>query len=197
MRAGALVGSCFLLCVPALTPAFGGSTTLSGNVTTERVPDDFSDTKGTDWGLGISHSFDNHFIFAINTKYYDTAETHDYKVNIDTSVGYTHNFGAFSLTGMAGIGQHFINGDISRNFPYYFFTVTGDIPITDRFTWTALKLRYRNAFDTDNHYETPEVATGITYWATEQTAVTLFVERDWADGWVAYNGIELGFKHKF
>lgn len=197
MRAGTLAASCLFLCLSPLTPALAGSTTLSGNVTTERVPDDFSDTKGTDWGLGIAHTFDNHFIIAANGKYYDTARTTDYKVNVDASVGYTHNFGAFALTGMAGIGQHFIESDDPSNFPYYFFSVAADIPFTRQFTWTAFKLRYRNAFDTANDYNTPEIATGISYWATDHTAITLFIERDWTDGEPAYNGIELGFKHKF
>lgn len=196
MRAGLLAASGLLLWLP-LTPALAGSTTLSGNMTTERAPDDFSDTTGTDWGLGISHTFDSQLILALNGKYYDTANTSDYKVNIDTSIGYSHNFGAFSLTGMAGIGQHFIEADRSKNFPYYFFTVSADIPITKQFTWTALKLRYRNAFDTANDYNTPEVATGISYWATENSAITLFIERDWSDGEVSYDGIELGFKHRF
>ncbi|MBS9477816.1 hypothetical protein [Ancylobacter radicis] len=186
-----------VLLLLAAGPALAGSTTISGNVTTERVPDDFDATKSTDWGLGVSHTFDNSVIVAVNGKYYDTANTSNYKVNLDTSLGYTHNFGAFSLTGMAGVGQHFIESDDSSSFPYYFFSFAADIPITKQFTWTAVKLRYRNAFDTDNDYNTPEVATGISFWATEHTAVTLFIERDWTDGDVAYNGIELGFKHKF
>lgn len=191
-----LVATALLLGAGTL-PALAGSTTVSGNVTTERAPDDFNATKSTDWALGLSHTFDSNVIAAVSSKYYDTANTSDYKVNVDASVGYTHNFGTFALTGMAGVGQHFIQSDDSSSFPYYFFSFAADIPITKQLTWTAVKLRYRNAFDTSNDYNTPEVATGISFWATENTAITFFIERDWTDGEVAYNGLELGFKHRF
>lgn len=196
MRAAPLLVACLLIGAP-LTPALAGSTTLYGNVTTERRADDFSDTTGTDWGLGLTHTFDNNVVVALAGKYYDTARTADYRVNVDGSLGYTHNFGAFALTFMAGAGQHFIESRQPENFPYYFFTGSLDIPITKQLTWTAVKLRYRNAFDNSNDYNTPEVATGISYWVSEQTAITLVVERDWTDGRPAYDGIELGFKQKF
>lgn len=186
-----------LLLGATVTPALADSTVIYGNVTTERLPHDFSDTSGTDWGVGLTHTFDNNFVIALAGKYYDVARTTDYKVNLDASVGYTHNFGAFSLTFMAGAGQHFIDAVRSWSFPYYFFSGSADIPITKQLTWTAIKLRYRNAFDNSNNYNTPEVATGISYWVSEQTAITLVVERDWTHGLPAYDGIELGFKHKF
>lgn len=196
MRAATRFFAALLLCA-TVTPALADSTVIYGNVTTERLPHDFSDTSGTDWGVGLTHTFDNNVVVALAGKYYDTARTADYRVNVDGSLGYTHNFGAFALTFMAGAGQHFIESHQPENFPYYFFTGSLDIPITKQLTWTAVKLRYRNAFDNSNNYNTPEVATGISYWVSEHTAITLVVERDWTDGRPAYDGIELGFKQKF
>lgn len=186
-----------LLVLLAAAPAFAGSTVIGGTMTTERDPDDFSGTKSTDWDMSLSHTFDNNIVVSGGAKYYDTAHTSDYKVNIQAAVGYTFKIETLSLTGMVGIGQHFIHSDDSSNFPFYYFTFAAEAPITEKVSWTIARLRYRNAFDTDNDYDTPEVATGLNFHLDERNTVTFFIERDWTDGEPAYNGLELGFKHRF
>ncbi|WAC26773.1 hypothetical protein [Ancylobacter sp. SL191] len=192
----AVVAAVMLLAVSG-APALAGSTTIGGTVTTERAPDDFNATKSTDWEANISHTFDNHVIIAGSVKYYDTAHSTSSKTNVQGAIGYTHDFGGFALTGMAGVGQHFINADEDSSFPYYYFSVAADIKITETISWTAARLRYRNAFDTANNYDTPEVATGINVKLDDHNSLSFFVERDWTDGEASYNGLELGFKHRF
>ncbi|MCJ8141887.1 hypothetical protein MKI84_03070 [Ancylobacter sp. A5.8] len=187
----------FLVGALAVTPAWAGSTTIGGTVTTERDPDHFGTTKSTDWDLSLSHVFDNNVVISGGAKYYDTAHTSDYKVNVQAAIGYTHKFDKLSLTGMAGIGQHFIENDDSSNFTYYYFTVSAEVPLTQSVSWTIARLRYRNAFDTANDYDTPEIATGLNFHLDAHNTLTVFVERDWTDGEPSYNGLEFGFKHSF
>ncbi|MBS7540784.1 hypothetical protein [Ancylobacter lacus] len=185
-----------LLALPSVA-ARADSTTIGASVTSERVPGDFTATKSTDWEVTLAHTFDSNLIIAAGVKYYDTANTTDSKTNVQALVGYTHDFGGFALTGMIGAGQHFISADTDSSFPYYVATLAANIPVTDKLVWTAARLRYRNAFDTRDDYNTPEIATGINYRLDAHGTVTLFVTRDWSDGEPNYNGIELGYKHSF
>lgn len=181
----------------AATAAQAGSTSIGASYTTERAPDDFTETKSSDWQIDVGHSFDNKFSISGAVKYYDTAGTSDYKVNAQAGIGYTFEFGTFSLTAGAGVGQHFIHSDDPSNFPYYYFTLAGAVPLTDKWTWNAFRLRYRNAFDNANDYNTPEAAMGITYSFNANNSVSLYIERDWTDGQPSYDGIEIGYRYKF
>ncbi len=60
-----------------------------------------------------------------------------------------------------------------------------------------MSLRYRNAFDTANDYNTPEVATGVTFRVDEHNSVSLRLERDWKDEVPSYTAVELGYKYRF
>lgn len=189
-----VLAAALLLGAPA---AQAGSTSIGGSYTTERAPDDFTETKSSDWQFDVAHTFDNKFSVSGAVKYYDTAGTSDYRFNAQLGVGYTYDFGAFSLTGGAGIGQHFIQTDDPSNFPYYYFTLAGAVPLNDKWTWNAFRLRYRNAFDNSNDYNTPEAAMGITYSLNAHNTISLYIERDWNDGQPSYDGIEVGYHYKF
>jgi hypothetical protein len=186
-----------LTLVIVAAPVRADSTSIGGAVTFERLPDDFEASKSTDWELNASHTFDNHFIIGASVKYYDTSSSPDHNTNVQGSIGYTHDFGSFALTGGGGIGQHFISSDDSTSFTYYFFTLAADIPITETVVWNAVSLRYRNAFDTANDYNTPEVATGVTFRLDEHNSVSLRLERDWKDEVPSYTAVELGYKYRF
>ncbi|MDF2994937.1 MAG: outer rane beta-barrel protein [Xanthobacteraceae bacterium] len=186
-----------LLLAICANSAHAGSTSIGGSVTFERMPDDFDASKSTDWELDASHTFDNHFIIGAAVKYYDTSSSPDHNTNVQGSIGYTHDFGTFALTGSTGIGQHFISSDDSTSFTYYFFTIAADIPISSTIVWNAVSLRYRNAFDTANDYNTPEVATGVTLRLDEHNSVSLRLERDWKDEVPSYTAVELGYKYRF
>lgn len=193
----ARLGALAALLALAAAPAQAGSTAIGGTVTFERVPDDWSQSKSTDWQVDLSHTFDSKLIVAGAVKYYDTTGTGDYTVNAQGGIGYTHAFGIVALTGMAGIGQHFIENDEPTSFTYYYFTVALDIALNDNWTWNAVAARYRNAFDTANDYDTPELATGITYKIDAANSVSVKIERDWKDGQVSYDAVEIGYKYRF
>lgn len=188
-----------LLAMLPLAPAaaLAGSTSIGGAYTTERAPDDFAQTNSSDWQIDVAHSFDNKFSLAGSVKYYDTAGTSNYKVNAQLGIGYTWEIGTFALTAGAGVGQHFIPADDPSNFPYYYFTLAGALPLDEKWTWNVFRLRYRNAFDTSNDYNTPEAAMGVTYRLDARNSVSLYIERDWTDGQPAYDGIEIGYRYTF
>src|SRR4051812_5198553 len=58
--------------------------------------------------------------------------------------------------------------------------------------WNVLNYRYRNAFDTDNDYDTPEVSTGVALRVTESDIVMARVYREWKDGSPDDTGLALG-----
>jgi len=179
------------------TTAEAADTSIGATFTTERGPEDFSATTGSDWQFDMAHTFDNKVSISGSVKYYDTAGTTDSKTNVQVGIGYTHEFGKFALTGTVGIGQHFIHSDDSSNFPYYYVTVAGAVPISEKWSWTMFRLRYRNAFDTSNDYDTPEVATGVGYKLDDHHSMSLFIERDWSDGVASYTGVEVGYRYRF
>lgn len=180
-----------------IATAEASDTSIGATFTTERGPEDFSSTTGSDWQIDLSHTFDNKVSISGTVKYYDTAGTSNSKTNAQFGLGYTYEFGKLSLTGTVGIGQHFIHSDDSTQFPYYYVSVAGTVPIAEKWTWTMFRLRYRNAFDTSNDYDTPEVATGVGYKFDAHNSVSLFIERDWSNGTASYTGIEVGYRYHF
>ncbi|WP_125461746.1 MULTISPECIES: hypothetical protein [Rhodomicrobium] len=187
------------LAVTAVPAAHAESSTVGIAVTLERQPDDFSDNRGTDVELNGAHVFDNGIIVGGYMKYYDTTSIDQQTLNTEGVVGYTHSFfnKRFNLSGTGGVGERvFIEGD-SDDFPYYVFRLAGDIPLTDRTTWNMFTLRYRDAFDGKNDYNTPEIGTGFTYKIDEGNTVSIKLERDYSDGRPSYTGLELGYKYHF
>ena len=182
--------------VMANAPAVAGSSTIGVALTSERLPDDFSASKSTDFELNGSHTFDNHWLVSGSVKYYDTSRSGASALNVEAAVGYTHAFNdVFSLTGTAGIGSH--APDPGDAFAYYVLKLNADIKLTDVITWNAVGLRYRNSFDSADEYDTPEVSTGVTFKLTEQHSISARVMRDWKEGNISYNAVELGYKYHF
>jgi hypothetical protein len=48
-------------------------------------------------------------------------------------------------------------------FPYYVFRTGADLGINKALTWNVVSFRYRDAFNPDEHFITPQLATGLTY----------------------------------
>ncbi|GAB4073012.1 hypothetical protein KHC28_20675 [Ancylobacter sonchi] len=196
LLAAGLAGSLAILSALAAGPAAAGSNVIGLSVASERVPDDFSDTKSTDWQLSYAHTFDNNVSLGGSAKYYDTAHTSAYAWNVEGTVGYTHALNeAWSVGGVAALGSHMPSG--ATDFPYYSFTGSLSVKLSPVVTWTVIAARYRNAFDTDYGYETPELGTQLDFRLSDAHSVSVKLERDWKNGDVSYNAIELGYKYHF
>ena len=187
-----------LVATPVATHANAGGSSIGVSVTSERLPDDFGSLKSTDFELDASHTFDNHVIIGASVKYYDTAHSSDSTLNIEGTIGYVHALTDFvSLSASLGVGERFQTSGEGNDFPYYVARLGADVVVTPTITWNAISLRYRNAFDTDNDYDTPEVATGVTFKVDEHHSVSAQIERDWKDGEASYTGIQLGYRYHF
>lgn len=197
MRYGLLLFMSLAVFGAGIDRAAADSTSIGAVFTSERGPDDFGATTGSDWQVDLSHSFDNKVSISGSVKYYDTAGTSDSKTNVQFGIGYTYEIGKLALTGSVGAGQHFIHSDDSTSFPYYYVTLAGSVPITEKWTWNIFRVRYRNAFDSANDYDTPEIATGVNYSIDAHNSVSLMIERDWSDGTASYTGIEFGYRYRF
>ena len=177
-------------------PALADSNVIGIGVTSERVPGHLDDTKSTDTQLSYSHTFDNNVSVGGSAKYYDTAHSDAYAWNLEGTLGYSHALDeAWSLAGVAALGSHMPSG--STDFPYYSFTGSLNVKLSPVVTWTVIAARYRNAFDTSYNYETPELSTQLDFRLSAAHSVSVKLERDWKEGDVSYDAIELGYKYHF
>lgn len=95
------------------------------------------------------------------------------------------------LGGRIGIGEKFAT---AKDFSFYSTEAKASYSVTDVLLVKAA-LRYRNAFDTSNNYETVTWRTGLGYNVTKKDEVELhyFQKRGDSDA----NGVILEFTHAF
>ncbi|WP_267215858.1 hypothetical protein [Chelatococcus asaccharovorans] len=173
-------------------------TAIGANITFERLPDDFAATRGTDVEVNASHTFDNKLIVGGLAKYYDTISSDSSHAIIQITIGYAWSLGDYlTLTANGGIGGHLQLTGSGNDFPYYVFDVGLDVPVTDLLTWNLVSVRYRNAFDTSNDFETPAIATGFSIRLDKQNSISVKIERDWSDGSPEYTGVQIGYTYRF
>ena len=70
----------------------------------------------------------------------------------------------FSLTGSAGVGEHWRQNP-TASFSYYVLRIAADLVLNQTITWNVVSFRYRDGFDP---YNTPQIATGFTSRAGSQ-----------------------------
>lgn len=115
--------------------------------------------------------------------------------NIEVLGGYKMPMGPLSVKGSAGVGERFASGN---NFYYYVANVGADFKVSDSLTWNAAQYRYRNAFDTNNNYQSHKIGTGMTFSYATNQAVFANVYRNLDSGFnVTDNGVEMGLKVSF
>jgi hypothetical protein len=61
----------------------------------------------------------------------------------------------------------------------------------------VITYRFRNAFNTENDYNTPEVSSTISLQIDDRRSVNAKYYYAWKDGNPDNQGIGIGFKHKF
>jgi hypothetical protein len=179
-------------------PAAADSTSVGVSFTTDRDAHDLSDPNSTKFEISAAHSFNNGVILGASTEYSNTAFSDKATVNLEGTVGYRVQLGdLFSVTGSAGLGERIQASGSGDNFPYYVFRIATDIKVTDDVTWNALSFRYRDAFDPDDDYLTPQIATGISYDLDEHNSISGKVEYNWKDWNPDTVGFGIGFKYRF
>ena len=174
-----------------------GNSTVGVTVTSDRDPDKFADPNDIKYELNGAYTFHSGVIFGGLFQYNDRAFSDRTRQNLEGTIGYRAQLlRVFSLTGSAGVGEHWRQNP-SAAFPYYVLRAAVDLVLNQTVTWNVVSLRYRDSFDRNDHYNTPQVATGFTYKLNEQVSVTAKIMRNWRDGDPSSTGVSLGFKQTF
>ena len=177
--------------------AVAGSSTIGMTITSDRDPDDFRDPKDTKYELNGARTFDSGVIFGGSFQFSDTAFSNRTSQNLEGTAGYRVLLDrAFSVTGSAGIGEHW-RQNTAAAFPYYVLRIAADLDLNEHITWNVISYRYRDAFDPHDNYNTPQVATGFTYKLNTDSSISAKIMRNWKDGDPSSTGVSLGFKRKF
>ena len=195
-----LLAAVLLLAAATLTAsrvAAGESNSVGFTITSNRDEGDFSVPKNTQYQLSGDHTFTNGLILGGSFQFTDTTFSDQSTKNLEGTIGYRWplNFG-FSLLGTAGIGEHWRENP-GVAFPYYVLRAAVDFTINQDITWNAISYRFRDAFDHGENYETPQLATGLTFKLDAESSISAKITRNWKDGQPSSTGVSLGFKQKF
>jgi hypothetical protein len=191
---GILVGA---VLAAAVSDVAADSSSIGVGIISDRDPGDFGDPKNTKYELNGAYNFGSGLIFGGSFQYTDTTFSDRTTQNLEGTIGYRVPIvAAFSVTGSAGIGEHW-GQNPSVAFPYYVLRIAADFKLTRVITWNVISYRFRNSFDSNDNYNTPQVATGVTLNLSEQRSISAKIMRNWKDGQPSSTGVALGFKQGF
>jgi hypothetical protein len=173
------------------------SNSVGVTITSNRDEGDFSVPKNLQYQLSAEHTFASGLILSGSFQYTDTAFSDRTSQNLEGTMAYRLplNFG-FSLTGTVGLGEHWRN-DPNVSFPYYLLRLSVDFALSQDITWNTISYRFRDAFDHSENYDTPQVATGLTWNLDAKNSISAKITRNWKDGQPSSTGVSLGFKQRF
>jgi hypothetical protein len=175
-----------------------GETRAGADLTFDRDSQDLALPSATKVKLKLSHGFSNGITLGGSVEITDRAFSRSESENVEATLGYRLCLtDVLSVSTTAGLGERFRTQSDGGNFPYYQVTIAGDITLDDRLTWNAVSLRYRNAFDTANDYETPQIATGLTFQFVPKNWVSLKLSRSRKDGVPSSTGFAIGYQFAF
>jgi hypothetical protein len=177
--------------------AIAGSKSVGMTMTSDRDPDDFGVAKDMKYELNGAHTFDSGLILGGSFQYTDTTFSDRASQNLEATLGYGLPLDSvLSVNGSAGIGEHWRENPGSY-FPYYVLRVGADLQLNQNITWNAISYRFRDAFNPDDNYDTPQVATGVTFKLNGQSSIAVKIMCNWKDSLPSSTGVSLGFKQRF
>jgi hypothetical protein len=178
--------------------AMAGDTSVGLTFTSDRDEQDVGTPQTTKAQVSISHAFDTGFVLGASVEYADTAFKDSSTVNIETTAGYRFRAtDRISMTGSVGLGGRLQAVGIGDDFAYYVLRAGTDLKLTDVVTWNAIAFRYRDAFDSEENYLTPQLATGLTFKMDEHNSVSGKVQYNWKDWKPDTIGFVIGYGHAF
>ncbi len=177
--------------------AAADNNTIGVQITSDREPSDFADPKNTKYEVNGAHTFNGGWTLGGLFQYNDHAFSHRASQNLEGTIGYRISINrALSVFGSGGLGEHWRQKP-SAEFPYYVLRVGADLDLNHSVTWNVITFRYRDAFNPSVNFNTPQVATGISFKLDEQRTITTKIMRNWRDGSPSSTGVALGFKQAF
>jgi hypothetical protein len=183
--------------VATASGAAADSSSIGVGIISDREPGSFGDPKNTKYELNGAHTFDSGLIVGGSLQYTDHTFSDRTTQNLEGTIGYRSPLSpAFSVTASAGIGEHW-DQNRSAAFPYYVIRVATDFKLSQAITWNVISYRFRDAFDPNDNYDTPQIATGLTFNLAEQRSISTKIMRNWKDGKPSSTAVALGFKQGF
>ena len=177
--------------------AGAGSNTIGVQITSDREASNFADPKNTKFELNGAHTFNSGWTFGGSFEYNDHAFSTRASQNLEGTVGYRFPLtSALSVFGSGGLGEHWRERP-SAEFPYYVLRVGADLDLSHSVTWNVVTFRYRDAFNPRDNFNTPQLATGVSFKLDEQRTITTKIVRNWRDGSPSSTGVAVGFKQGF
>lgn len=178
--------------------AAAGGSTITLRATTDREPDDFAIPKDANWEFAAAHAFDSGWIVGGSVSYTDPAFAGTSTTNLEGTLSYRARFSSvFSVVATAGVGEHFQSPEEGIDFPYYMLKIVADLRLSERVTWTAVSFRYRNAFNPDNDYDTPQLATEVAYRLDKHNSVSAKLAGNWSNGAYSSTGLSVAYTFGF
>ncbi|THD61911.1 MAG: hypothetical protein E7813_20955 [Bradyrhizobium sp.] len=194
VTAGMLVAAAILV---VASDAAAESGSIGVGITSDRDLGNFGDPKDMKYELNGAYTFDNGLIFGGSFQYTDTTFSDQTSQNLEATIGYRMLLDpGFSVTGSAGIGEHWRQKP-GTDFPYYVLRIAADFKLSQAITWNAISYRFRDSFDRNDNYNTPQIATGLTFNLDTQSSISAKVMRNWKDGEPSSTGVSLGFRQRF
>jgi hypothetical protein len=177
--------------------AVANDSSIGVGIISDRDPGNFGDPKSIKYELNGGYTFDGGLIFAGSFQYTDATFSDRTSQNLEGTIGYRVPLDvAFSVTGSAGIGEHWQQYP-SASFPYYVLRIAADFKLSQAITWNVISYRFRDAFDRNDNYDTPQLATGLTFNVDAQSSISAKIMLNWKDGQSSSTGVSLGFKKRF
>lgn len=184
--------------VGAVSDALAGSTSVGVSVTSDRQEDDIGVPQSAKVTADVSHTFDTGIVLGGSVQYSNTAFSHSATVNLETTAGYRVHFNdMLSVIASVGVGERVQASGTGDDIAYYVLRAGANIKLSDVVTWDAVAFRYRDSFDTDDDYLTPQLATGFTFKLDEHNSVSTKVQYNWKDWNPDTIGFEMGYAYAF
>lgn len=103
------------------------------------------------------------------------------KTSLEANAWYhRHVYGPVSVKLGVGVGERLQSG---HNFGYYALYASTGYDINSNWTLNPVQYRYRNGFDTIDHFESHQVGTGVTYNINAANAISAKLYRTYDGGW--------------
>lgn len=187
-----------LLVGAASASAIAGSSSVGASLTSDRKEQDIGVPQSFKFEINASHTFDVGIILGASAEYSNTAYSDSATTNLETTLGYRMLLNdVVSVIGSIGVGERVQVSGTGSDIPYYVLRTGADLKLNEIVTWNAVAFRYRNAFDTEDDYLTPQLATGLTFKLDEKNSVSSKVEYNWKDWNPDTIGFVLGYKRGF
>jgi hypothetical protein len=156
-----------------------------------------------DWYFkpSISYTFASGFVWGGSFQDTIRPDGEDPGYQLETTLGYKWKVSkSFTLTPAAGVGLAFGRAkidpsDAENDAWYYLVSLAGDLKLSKKWTWNVFNVRWRDAFE--YKWETPKVATGITYAITSTDSIYTNVGYGWKNGVADKINWAVGYKHAF